>query len=134
MAYVEQTWTTGDIITAEKLNHIESGIDGVDDAIGAILTYLFIVKTYTCEDESVDANAEYTITGTELSVSTPEGYTPVAVLRATVNNSNLTIRGINGSNTGSNALLMGKNLTGSSVTFNGSVTILYVKTLSIKAS
>ena len=26
MSYVEQTWTTGDTITAEKLNHMESGI------------------------------------------------------------------------------------------------------------
>lgn len=28
MSYVQQTWETGDIITAEKLNHIESGIGG----------------------------------------------------------------------------------------------------------
>lgn len=26
MSYVEQTWATGDTITAEKLNHMESGI------------------------------------------------------------------------------------------------------------
>lgn len=32
MAYEKQTWNDGDIITAEKLNHIEDGIDsaGVD--------------------------------------------------------------------------------------------------------
>lgn len=29
MSYTKQTWQTGDTITAEKLNHIE---DGVDDA------------------------------------------------------------------------------------------------------
>ena len=28
MGYEKQTWNTGDIVTAEKLNHIESGIDG----------------------------------------------------------------------------------------------------------
>ena len=28
MAYEKQTWTTGDVVTAEKLNHIEDGIDG----------------------------------------------------------------------------------------------------------
>lgn len=27
MAYEKQTWNTGDIITADKLNHIESGIE-----------------------------------------------------------------------------------------------------------
>ena len=26
MSYVEQTWSQGDVITAEKLNHMESGI------------------------------------------------------------------------------------------------------------
>lgn len=27
MAYEKQTWDTGDVITAEKLNHIEAGIE-----------------------------------------------------------------------------------------------------------
>ena len=31
MAYEKQTWTTGDIITAEKLNHIEDGIGNGSD-------------------------------------------------------------------------------------------------------
>ena len=29
MAYEKQTWTTGEVITEEKLNHIEEGIAGV---------------------------------------------------------------------------------------------------------
>lgn len=29
MAYEKQTWNTGDIITADKLNHMEDGIDGI---------------------------------------------------------------------------------------------------------
>lgn len=33
MAYEKQTWVNGDIITAEKLNHIESGISAIDDSI-----------------------------------------------------------------------------------------------------
>lgn len=28
MAYVKQTWTTGEVITEEKLNHMEDGIAG----------------------------------------------------------------------------------------------------------
>ena len=27
MSYEKQTWTTGDVITAEKLNHLEDGIE-----------------------------------------------------------------------------------------------------------
>lgn len=30
MAYVKNTWETGDVITAEKLNHMEDGIAGGD--------------------------------------------------------------------------------------------------------
>lgn len=31
MSYEKQTWTTGDTITAEKLNHIEEGIESADN-------------------------------------------------------------------------------------------------------
>lgn len=33
MTYVKQTWQTGDVITAEKLNHIESGVEAVEAEI-----------------------------------------------------------------------------------------------------
>jgi len=33
MTYVKQTWQTGDVITAEKLNHIEDGIEAVEAEI-----------------------------------------------------------------------------------------------------
>ena len=29
MSYVKNTWTTGDVITAEKLNHIEDGVASI---------------------------------------------------------------------------------------------------------
>lgn len=35
MAYVKTTWQTGDVITAEKLNHVEGGIE---DAQGLLVT------------------------------------------------------------------------------------------------
>lgn len=35
MSYVKQTWNTGDVVTAEKLNHIEDGIAGVQPATPA---------------------------------------------------------------------------------------------------
>ena len=30
MSYEKQTWANGDIITAEKLNHIEDGIEAIE--------------------------------------------------------------------------------------------------------
>ena len=33
MAYEKQTWATGQVITAEKLNHIEDGIEAVEQEI-----------------------------------------------------------------------------------------------------
>lgn len=33
MTYVKQTWQTGDVITAEKLNHMENGIEAVEAEI-----------------------------------------------------------------------------------------------------
>ena len=33
MSYNKQTWTDGDVITAEKLNHIEDGIDSSEEDI-----------------------------------------------------------------------------------------------------
>lgn len=32
MAYEKQTWTTGEVITAEKLNHMEDGIGGSESS------------------------------------------------------------------------------------------------------
>lgn len=34
MTYIKQTWATGDVITAEKLNHMEDGIAGGTLVIG----------------------------------------------------------------------------------------------------
>ena len=55
MAYEKQTWNTGDIITAEKLNHMEDGINGnTDSASGLVLhitqvgnTEMRLDKTYS---------------------------------------------------------------------------------------
>ena len=39
MAYTKQTWTNGDVITAEKLNHIEDGISGSGGSNALICEY-----------------------------------------------------------------------------------------------
>lgn len=54
MSYVEQTWTQGDVITAEKLNHMESGIAESGGGSSALLVtgtdngeQIFLNKTFT---------------------------------------------------------------------------------------
>ena len=39
MAYEKQTWVNGDIITAEKLNHMEDGISGLGGSNALICEY-----------------------------------------------------------------------------------------------
>ena len=36
MSYEKQTWQNGDVITAAKLNHIENGIDAVDNDVSTL--------------------------------------------------------------------------------------------------
>lgn len=45
MSYTKQTWATGDVITANKMNHME---DGIANAGGGIL---FVHETYDEETE-----------------------------------------------------------------------------------
>ena len=48
MAYEKQTWNTGDLITAEKLNHAEQGIAA--NAIFHVVTFTTQDgTTYTCD-------------------------------------------------------------------------------------
>ena len=41
MSYTPTEWTTGDIITAEKLNHIENGVESANSSSGG----LYIVQS-----------------------------------------------------------------------------------------
>ena len=42
MSYEKTTWTNGDVITAEKLNHIENGIENQD----------FVIVTFSQENDT----------------------------------------------------------------------------------
>lgn len=44
MAYIKTTWQNGDIITAEKLNHIETGIESVESGGGSGESFVVIVN------------------------------------------------------------------------------------------
>lgn len=56
MSYVEQTWQTGDTVTAEKLNHMEAGIAG---AVGSMV----LTETETPDTPSPGATT-YTLNKT----------------------------------------------------------------------
>lgn len=53
MSYTKQTWANGDVITADKLNHIEDGIDGINNRIRVIYTATWDDNTndyiWTCD-------------------------------------------------------------------------------------
>ena len=44
MSYDKQTWVNGDVITAEKLNHIEDGISGSGGSNALICEYDYNVR------------------------------------------------------------------------------------------
>lgn len=48
MSYTEQTWANGDIITAEKLNHMEDGIAGAGGVFSVPTTFDEQTGTVTC--------------------------------------------------------------------------------------
>jgi len=48
MSYTEQTWANGDIITAEKLNHMEDGIAGAGGVFSVPTTFDEQTATVTC--------------------------------------------------------------------------------------
>lgn len=68
MSYEKQTWATGDVITAEKLNHMEDGIAG-DEA------NKFIVNITDNGDSTYSSDK----TAKEIYEANESGMTPVAI-------------------------------------------------------
>lgn len=87
---------------------------------------LYQVKDYTYAYSNLASGAILSITGTQLGVSTPTGYTPVAVRRAWSGNDNVDVRGFNGNATGSDVVLQLRNVTTSSRSGTARVSILYL--------
>ena len=49
MAYEKQTWQTGDVVTAEKLNHLEGGVAAAGSMLIVHETYDENTSTYTLD-------------------------------------------------------------------------------------
>lgn len=63
MAYEKQTWNTGDLITEEKLNHMEDGIATGGGIYSVNEMYLFDGEVTTIEDGGVFPSAIITLQG-----------------------------------------------------------------------
>lgn len=57
MAYEKRTWVNGDVITASKLNHIETGIGDAHDALATKLSAADIDDTLAVTGKPADAKA-----------------------------------------------------------------------------
>ena len=80
--------------------------------------------TYT-----LNAGASLNVTGTNLGISTPSGYTPVAVVRITTEHSDVVARSFNCLQTGGNTVVALHNIGTSKASSKSlSVTILYLQT------
>lgn len=82
MSYDKQTWVSGEVITATKLNHMEDGIDSASGGGGGLTV------TFTTEDSGMSYTADktfqevYTALGDMIPVygyygSTENGYQPI---------------------------------------------------------
>jgi hypothetical protein len=88
------------------------------------------IKSYTYTYGQIAASSEVSISATDLGISTPSGYTPVAATYFSGGNKNVIPRFINAEATGSSAAMILRNIT-SSATSTGLVAtlkILYIYT------
>lgn len=98
MAYVKTTWATGDVITAEKLNNMEDGIEAAqlpsvtEDDIGSVLT---VVTSYTDYDIAPEQTVTLTsedASGVDLEdLENTDLLTDQAALVLVVNNSSFNV-------------------------------------------
>lgn len=91
---------------------------------------LFIVKSYSFA-YTITGNANLGIKANEFGVSTPTGYTPIAVSVFNSGNSYVVVASINIGATGSSTMMTVHNTSASTLTPSATLNILYVRTSSI---
>lgn len=92
-------------------------------------------KVHVTSFKKVEYTAEYTVAATtgvnisadDFGMSTPSGYSVVAILKMGTGNSNTVPRYIDGSATGTSTAMGIRNLSSSSVTATARMTVLYLR-------
>ena len=75
MSYIKQQWKTGDVISAEKLNHIESGLEAVDKEQGPAGITPQLQNDGTAIQVSYDEGQSYTNLVQLSEITGPQGPT-----------------------------------------------------------
>lgn len=96
-------------------------------AINDILTDYFKIVTYTAS-YTVAASSSGALTANDLSVSTPAGYTPIAIVKYTTGNGNVCARYCDAQATNTTTMFAYRNFSTGSVSSTAGVTVLYTRT------
>lgn len=116
---------SGDVEAAGDITD-GSGNTLSDKVDSSTLNSLFVSKEYSASG-SIGANTGLNLTGTDLSISTPSGYTPVGVVNWATGHTSVMCRGIKATATGSSEVAYLRNIVGNAVNYSFSVRILYIK-------
>lgn len=119
MAYEKQTWECGDTITAEKLNHMEDGIEGASNVSGSVRT---VTKSIEVTAQSHERRPF------EVSFSELQGKTFLGILGVFPQNMDLDVVIFNGDYDTDGFIVMAQvyNSTSATITTNVSITVTYL--------
>jgi hypothetical protein len=85
-----------------------------------------VIKTYTA-NYSIGSGQYVALTANDFGVSTPSGYTPIAIQRIAAGNGNMLIRAYNAKATGDSAVINLYNNSSSTVSATATIDIVYVR-------
>lgn len=120
-----------DDLTADTIPYVSGYPQTIWDHVESVkldLTTLFKVVTHpTSASISVTANGAVNVTANQLNISTPLGYTPIAIIAVYSNSNDIVFRNFDARATGESSFGIARNVSSSAVTFMANVTILYAK-------
>lgn len=130
MAYEKTTWVSGETaLSAEHMNNIEDGIKDLENQLNSLFKIVSYNINYT-----VAGNATKNVTAEEFGISTPNGYTPIAILRFSTGSAQVYVRGIIPFGTGAQEIFFMTNTSSSQINTTAYIDILYTKTDFISGS
>ena len=95
-------------------------------ATGTIHSMDFMVVSYSAS-YTASANGGVNLTANDFSISTPTGYTPIAVVQFGSGNGNVNVRYMNAQASGTNNAMGLRSVNSSSVSASASMAILYMR-------